>query len=345
MDNNQRESQPDGLGKAPPTDMLPEQLRYLLDFARLAPSGHNTQPWRFRLLASHAELYADRTRCLPVVDPFDRELSISCGAAIGYFEIAARYAGLQAHVHYESKPEDPDLLACLDVTQGSPANQGDTALYNAIPGRVTDRTGFEMNPISKEVINDCRALADRFDVELSLVAAAEQRHAVAELVSMGDKMQFDNPSFRRELASWVHSYRLGSRDGMSGASFGMPDLLAPLGQLVIRTFDIGEGVAASDAEKIISATPALLVLSTPADDLAAWLDTGRALAHILLSLSANGLASSYLNQPIEVETLRPQLKNLVKVFGMPQILLRIGEAKGPPVKPTVRRSLDDLTLA
>ena len=58
-------------------------LRSLVEYAALAPSGHNTQPWRFRLRGGGAELLADRTRALPVVDPDDRELVISCGAALG----------------------------------------------------------------------------------------------------------------------------------------------------------------------------------------------------------------------------------------------------------------------
>ena len=56
-----------------------EKLRFLLNYAVLAPSGHNTQPWLFRLSGDKVELYADRTRGLAVVDPEDRALVISCG--------------------------------------------------------------------------------------------------------------------------------------------------------------------------------------------------------------------------------------------------------------------------
>mgnify|MGYP000140312356 CR=1 FL=1 len=48
-----------------------ERLRYLVNFAILAPSGHNTQPWLFRIDDHGLTLIADRTRALPVVDPQD----------------------------------------------------------------------------------------------------------------------------------------------------------------------------------------------------------------------------------------------------------------------------------
>lgn len=57
-----------------------DKLRFLLKYAILAPSSHNTQPWIFRIVNNNSiEVYADRTRALPVVDPEDRELTISCG--------------------------------------------------------------------------------------------------------------------------------------------------------------------------------------------------------------------------------------------------------------------------
>lgn len=77
-----------------------DKLRFLLSFAILAPSTHNTQPWLFKIVNNDSliELYADRTRGLPVVDPDDRELTISCGAALCYLQIALRYFGFRYNV-------------------------------------------------------------------------------------------------------------------------------------------------------------------------------------------------------------------------------------------------------
>src|SRR5690606_33728187 len=70
-----------------------EQLRYLLNYAVVAPSGHNTQPWLFRSIGDGVELFADRTRALPIVDPEDRELTISCGAALCQLRLAIAHFG------------------------------------------------------------------------------------------------------------------------------------------------------------------------------------------------------------------------------------------------------------
>ena len=67
-----------------------EKLWFLVRYAILAPSTHNTQPWRFRIHGNVVELYADFTRALPVIDPEDRELIMSCGAALLHLRFGLR---------------------------------------------------------------------------------------------------------------------------------------------------------------------------------------------------------------------------------------------------------------
>ena len=57
-----------------------ERLRFLLRYAILAPSRHNTQPWLFEIEGDELRVYADRSRALPVADPDGRQQLMSCGA-------------------------------------------------------------------------------------------------------------------------------------------------------------------------------------------------------------------------------------------------------------------------
>ncbi|MEM7708101.1 MAG: nitroreductase [Pseudomonadota bacterium] len=319
-----------------------EQLAFLVGYAILAPSGHNTQPWLFRVSETQIDVYADRTRALPVVDPFDRELTISCGAAISFLELAARRFSLAATVTLLPDNSEPDLLARVAFDSGSPTTQSENQLFEAIGIRRTNRTSFAMEPVPKDFAEACTACAERQGIEIRLLETQRARSELARLVSEGDRMQFHDPRFRRELACWVHSKRLGSRDGMSGESFGLPDILAGVGRMVIRSFDIGEGVAASDEDKVLAGTPALLVFGckeTPEE----WLKVGRALGEISLLATAHGLSISYLNQPIETDALRPEVRSIADLRLEPQLLLRVGRATGS-VNPTARRDPAEVML-
>ena len=116
----------------------------------------------------------------------------------------------------------------------------------------------------------------------------------------------------------------------------------PLGAAVIRTFDLGKGVAAGDRDKIIDGSPTLAVFSTADNVPQTWLNTGRALSDVLLALTADDLTASFLNQPIEVTGLRPPLADAAGITGVPQLLMRFGY--GETGRPTVRRSVEDVML-
>lgn len=89
----------------------------LLQSAVLAPSSHNTQPWRFRISGDRVELYADRTRALPVNDPENRELTISCGCALMNIRVAAAEAGLPMNAELLPNQNEGTLLAVIDLLE------------------------------------------------------------------------------------------------------------------------------------------------------------------------------------------------------------------------------------
>ena len=69
----------------------------------------------------------------------------------------------------------------------------------------------------------------------------------------------------------------------------MPDALSCLAAAVVRTFDIGKGVAEGDRRKVTAPSAVLALLSTTVDDVSDWLRAGRALSHVLLTLTAAGV--------------------------------------------------------
>lgn len=85
----------------------------------------------------------------------------------------------------------------------------------------------------------------------------------------------------------------------------------------------------------------LAVLGTGQDAPVAWLQAGQALEHVVLTAYQHGLQASYLNQPIQVASLRPRLQGLVSRTGFPQILLRLGFPT-EEIPATPRRGLDQV---
>jgi len=319
-----------------------EQFKFLVSYALLAPSIHNSQPWRFRVTGEALELFADRKRSLRVVDPDGRALAISCGAALFNLRTAMYYFGCVGEARPFPDPRQPDLLArvTLDPSKRHPGEW--TELFNAIPVRCTNRGPFEPReapPALEAALRDAARLEGAW---LAFFKSARVKKAVALLIAEGDRIQFSNPRFRRELAQWLHSAR--DKDGVPGYAKGVNELLdftAPAIAYLVRTFDVGNGVAARDSD-LATGSPLLACLGTARDDPLAWLNAGEALQRVLLVATAHGFDASFLNQPIEVPALRPKLGGLSAHKYYPQVLLRIG--RGVPAKHTPRRPIEDILI-
>ena len=106
----------------------------------------------------------------------------------------------------------------------------------------------------------------------------------------------------------------------------------------IRHADLGRPRAAAD-RKLALATPCPAIIGIGRDDPPAWLAAGQAMSAVLLQATADGRATSFLSQAVEIEALRPRLAALTGHDGHPQ-LLRVGCPRRQ-ARPSPRRPLED----
>ena len=91
----------------------PDVRRWALAYAILAPNSHNRQPWLVDLREPDAiTLYVDRTRLLPMTDPWFRQIVVSQGTFLKSLVLALRERGLRPEVQLfpqgEFKPRGVD---------------------------------------------------------------------------------------------------------------------------------------------------------------------------------------------------------------------------------------------
>lgn len=316
-----------------------EQLRFLVNYAVLAPSNHNSQPWKFCIHDDSMDVILDKSRALNFIDPQFRQLSISCGAAIGMFEVAAKYFGYEPGVLIFK--DDTDRLATLKLGRKVAVDPHNKRLFKAISHRQTNRRFFAKTPVAKPILESCKDLAAGSGVEFSFVTKQQDKVRVANLCEVAIRHQHAQPWYRREFSSRLRSNASG-KTGMSSFGFSSLNLPTPVARFIMDLFNRGKSAAMFNRRKILKGSPAVAIFTTEQDERETWLNTGRALSLVLLELSSQGLTASYLNQAIEVVNLRPQLAKIISSRGFPQLMIRIGEARR--VKPSQRRNIDELFI-
>jgi hypothetical protein len=260
---------------------------------------------------------------------------ISCGAALLNLCAALAHFGLGFEIEAFPAQAEPDVLAILRLDRGHRPDAHLAGLFPAIVYRATNRGHFAAEPVPQPLIEQLIAEAAAEGVTLVPAATARTREAVAELVSEADALQFADSRFRRELASWIHPRR--ALDGMPAFSQGVPGLVefgTPIAGMVLRTFDVGSGVAARH-HALVEGSPLLLCFGTTHDKPVDWLFAGQALERVLLRARLQGYDASYLNQPIELPEMRERLRETLDMRDTPQLLIRLG--KGPAPARTPRR--------
>ena len=328
----------------PRTGRLTEQFRFLLRYAILAPSTHNSQPWRFALSENGIEVYADYGRRLPVADPGHRELLMSLGAAIYTLRVAAAYYGFRCDVDYELSlaSDRPVATVYLDPAgQLSDAEVRAAQLLPHVASRRTNRHPFLVSRVPLSVVQRLEEVAQHRAAQLTISTDGSVNNRVAALVEDAERRQYADPSFRRDVAEWIHANRTSDEDGMSGATWGVGGIPSVIAPWATRVLDLGRMRAAHDRNLCVEA-PALVVM-TSEDGVPHWLEVGEMLQHFLLAVTREGLQASYFNMPVQVPDLRAELKRELRLPSWPQLVLRIGYCLAA-TEPTPRRPLEDVIM-
>jgi hypothetical protein len=319
-------------------------INQLISHATLAPSGHNTQPWKFSVDGNIVRIYPDFQRSLPVVDPDNHALYISLGCALENLMISANHNSLDGTVDYFPGDEESE---CIRVSFSVNGDRGDEDLFDAIPVRQSNRSLYDQKAIPADHLQKLIDAIYYETVKIRTIDTNDQEiEPVIDLVKEAAGIQFRDQQFVEELLSWVRFTKKEvkeSRDGLTAEVMGFPNVPRWLGRLILKTFAKPESEA-SKTEKQIRSSSLLMLFISKKNDKKHWVDLGRSFERVALRATSLGIAHAHLNMPCEVEPVRNRLATHLALENdeQPLLLIRFGYAKERPRSP--RRPLDEVIL-
>jgi nitroreductase len=311
-----------------------EQLQYLIRYALLAPSSHNTQPWKFSIQQETIHVYSDPSRWLQVADSDQRELYISVGCALENLLITADHFGFKYALNYFPDPSDEALVTAVRLS--SSANEQSASLLDLFPlltKRQTNHQVYLPRPIPEADLHQLSACCDEKDLFLYLTDDLETKRKVEALIVKADALEFANPAYREELGHWIGQ-----------GAFGTSWLMSKMGQLAVTYLNMGKPTAKKDAEVLMS-SPVLGIICSKTNDRISQVKVGQLFERLYLTASMLGLSIQPMSQILHVQEIKADVQALLPDKSLfPQQTFRLGYAK-PEQAHTPRRTLQEVLIS
>ncbi len=310
--------------------------RELVRSATLAPSGHNTQCWKFHIDQNSILILPDFSRRTPVVDPDDHHLFVSLGCALENLAQASLAHGLKSLAQFDT--EKNTLTVTLTQTQAVAS-----PLYQAIPQRQCTRGRYDGMPLSAPELKALELAGSGNGVSVLLFTARPAIENILQLVIDGNTAQLADAAFVKELKQWIRfsgSEAVETGDGLYSASSGSPSVPRWLGSPM---FDMLFS-AKSENDKYARQTRSssgIAVFVSDVNDKTHWIEAGRCYERFALQATALGIRNAMLNQTVEVPLQRQKLAGFLGLKGgRPDLVVRFGRGKTMPQ--SLRRRFEDV---
>lgn len=308
-----------------------EQLCFLVNFAVLAPSSHNSQPWKFQITGGKIYLLPDFDRALPHSDQNHRQLFISIGCVLENLLTAADYYGFETSWTYQET--NHAIEVSLNKVRVHTGNE--THLIFAILKRHTNRNKY-LEKLPDESFFEKLKNYSTPNSQISFVKDTETKNKIAEIVSEALITAMDDKLFRKELSEYLKPNVTKSPVGMPASGFGIPTPVSFVAPILIRYLNINKLSKKKDIELLKGHTPVFGIISTTEDNVKSWMEAGRLYEKIALSAEQHGLKTAPMAAVIQIGEFYKDLQRVLQTTQRPQVFFRAGySSKQPQATPRI----------
>jgi hypothetical protein len=299
------------------------RLESVIASAARAPSGDNTQPWRFEADGGTIALLLDAGRDPSPMNAGQRMARIAAGAALENLLRAARDLGLRADLDPDPSPA---LARVRLVDEGGTCGR----VAPVIAQRSTNRRPYDGRPVADEVLGQLAGETPGIDgVVTHWLVGADRLKDLARAIGRADAVMFGEPSMRNAFLAKVRFDRPPDEAVEEGLSIGSLELSASdrLALRVMRRLPDfalklagASAVFESKARGLVAGSSGLLVVSAPDDRRATDLAVGRAAERAWLALTARGLAAQpMMSLPVLENALKHGDERLRSALGVDRV--------------------------
>lgn len=279
-------------------DNIEEKISKIVAIAVHAPSGENSQPWRFAISGQTLSVYNTPDADTSYYNVEQRGSHVAHGALIENLHICASRHGLIPSLSLFPDTAKPDLVATIEFTLATPRYAATDHLYESVPLRSTNRKMYIETPLSSLLREKLDAL--NTDEEPNLVVLEDRKKVseIASLVSLNERLLFQIPAMfdfffshirwntdeeaKNPRGFYIKTLELGPPE-----VFVMKLLHRPVLFQLFSILGIANKIATENASRYRSAS-AICTISSSGDTKEDMVNAGRLLQRALLTVTKEG---------------------------------------------------------
>lgn len=361
-------------------DLSENQLKEIVGAAVLAPSGGNSQPWKFIWQDKTLFLFLDKSRATSFLDFGSSGSYLSLGAATENLILKTHALGLKVHTEFFPDKENTYLAAIFrffsEKTPQSLSFPNDNFDYlsSAIQIRLTNRLFRERKRIDDKKLNRIKSAGESIEgVQVSFLTNDNEIDAVGKIIAAVDRVMITHKEGHQ---GFVHEIRWSEQEAKeTGDGIDLATLDISAGEAaglkvaknwsVVKTLNTwgGGSVFEKMSKKAAASAAAIGLLSINGHSDKDYFVAGRALERLwleanqqqiamqpmtaltfLLHRLVNGNAEKLTEK--NIEQLKQVRREFVELYQLdhtthPVFLFRLLIAEDPKVK-SYRRPLQDV---
>ncbi len=297
-------------------------IERILELARWAPSGDNTQPWRFEIIDETSLLvHASDTRDWCVYDLDGRASQIAVGTLLENIAIAASAEGLDTS--FNRRKETPETKPVIEVSFTAVKKQEPDPLLPYIKIRSVQRRPYSTRPLSSSQKDALEASVDK-RYRIIWIEGRENKWRMAKLLFRNAHIRLtmrEGYEVHRDVIEWDAQF---SKDKVPDKSVGLDPVTLRLMKWAMQTWErvqmLNRWFAGTFIPRIqLDLIPALrcgahfvIVAEQPPKTIDDNFDSGRALQRFWLTATRLGLQFQPEVTPLIFSTYEQQGKHFTK---------------------------------
>ncbi|HEY9161910.1 MAG TPA: nitroreductase [Desulfomonilia bacterium] len=310
----------------------------ILNMASLAPSGHNTQPWKIRIMEPGKwMLCSARQRWLPGVDPANRELMLSMGAFLRNLEIAAGARGYSVNTDILSIDPKDNSIAEISLKKGKSVPFD----IEKLTSRRTVRKDLLTLPIS--AADYSFITGGNKDDFIYIPKGTKEASYLQTATIEANRIQAGRVPAWEELSNWIRWSNSDARKFRNGLTPASMDIKGAAGWFV-RNFYNRKSVLTDDFKKKsidmvtrqVSNYGGWIIITSQKSDIAPLISAGSKFQDMFLNVREKMIAVHPMTQILEEVPFKDNVNNELGIEKKIQFILRTGYIKKYPQPVSLR---------